>query len=75
MDIAESPISKTGNEEWDRTFNECFWSNMRTVLWAHSCMFEGSIYIGKDEICSWCGGTEDTEGPQVTYHQLDGYFK
>ena len=25
MDIAESPISKTGNEVWDKTFNECFW--------------------------------------------------
>ena len=42
MDIAESPISRTGNREWDDTFNKCFYENMSTVVWPHSCMFEGA---------------------------------
>ena len=28
MEIAESPISKTGNAVWDDTFNQCFYDNM-----------------------------------------------
>ena len=72
IQIAESPLSKTGNEEWDRTFNECFWSNMSTVIWHHSCMFEGEIWVGKDEECSWCGGGEHTEGVEVVYHRMVG---
>ena len=39
IDIAESPISRTGNREWDDTFNKCFYDNMSTVVWAHGCMF------------------------------------
>ena len=70
--IAESPLSRTGNEEWDRTFNECFWSNMSTVIWHHSCMFEGDIWVGKDEECSWCGADEHTEGVEVVYHRMVG---
>ena len=39
IEIAESPISKTGNSEWDDTFNECFYENAKTVMWPHSlCM-------------------------------------
>lgn len=68
-DIAESPISRTGNREWDDTFNKCFYDNMSTVVWAHSCMFEGAIFIGKGEECSWCGATEEHE-PDVTYSQI-----
>jgi hypothetical protein len=60
-DIADSPISKTGNEEWDRTFNECFYENARTVMWSHHCMHDGYIYVARGQECSWCGGTEDTE--------------
>lgn len=69
IEIAESPISKTGDAVWDKTFNECFWNNMSSVVWAHSCMFEGSIFIGKGEECSWCGATEEDE-PDVTYSQI-----
>ena len=75
MDIAESPLSRTGNEVWDKTFNECFWDNMSRVIWSHDCMFEGKIFVGLDEECSWCGATEDTEGGEVEYHKIEGKFK
>jgi hypothetical protein len=35
-------------------------------------MFEGDIWIGKDEECTWCGGTEDTEGREVVHHRIMG---
>ena len=72
IQIAESPISRTGNEVWDKTFNDCFWQNMSTVVWNHSCMFDGDIWVGKDEECSWCGGTEDIEGGEVVHHRIMG---
>ena len=61
MEIAESPISKTGNEVWDKTFNECFWENMRQVMWSHSCMFNGQHYVAKGYECNWCGCKEEDE--------------
>jgi hypothetical protein len=61
IEIAESPISKTGNSEWDDTFNECFYENAKTVMWPHSCMHDGYIYVARGEECSWCGGKEEDE--------------
>ena len=60
-DIAESPISKTGNAVWDDTFNKCFYENTMTVMWPHHCMYDGYIYVAKGDECSWCGATEDVE--------------
>lgn len=67
MQLAESPLSNTGDDIWDRTFNECFWANISTVMWNHSCMFDGNIWVGKDQECSWCGGTEDAEGSEMKF--------
>jgi len=61
MDIAQSPISKTGNKEWDEVFNECFYKNMRTVMWSHHCMHDGHIYVARGQECSWCGAEEESE--------------
>lgn len=61
IDIAESPISKTGNAVWDDTFNKCFYENTMTVMWPHHCMYDGYIYVAKGADCSWCGATEDVE--------------
>lgn len=69
MEIAESPISKTGNAVWDNTFNQCFYDNMATVVWPHQCMFEGAVFIGKGEECSWCGHTEEAE-INLTYTKI-----
>lgn len=59
--IAESPISKTGNAVWDDTFNKCFYENTMTVMWSHHCMYDGYIYVAKGEDCSWCGAEEEHE--------------
>jgi hypothetical protein len=61
MDIAQSPISKTGNKVWDEVFNECFYMNMRTVMWSHHCMHDGHIYVARGQECSWCGAEEESE--------------
>jgi len=61
MVIAESPISKTGNKEWDEVFNQCFYENMRTVMWSHHCMHDGHIYVARGQECSWCGAEEEHE--------------
>ena len=71
MDIAESPISKTGNTDWDKTFNECFWENMRQVMWSHSCMFNGQHYVAKGYECNWCGCKEEDE-PKPDYVEVVG---
>lgn len=73
-EIAQSPISNTGNEEWDKTFNECFWANMSTILWSHNCMFDGSLWVGKGEECSWCGAVEEHE-VDPTYQRIDGLIR
>ena len=54
--------NKTGNKEWDEVFNQCFYENMRTVMWSHHCMHDGYIYVARGQECSWCGAEEEHAG-------------